>query len=468
MGKGKLRPPIVTVLGHVDHGKTTLLDAIRKTGVAAKEAGGITQSIGASVVKTKEGEEITFIDTPGHAAFSKMRSRGAEVADMAILVVAADDGVKPQTKEALSHIKKAKIPFIVSATKMDLSSANVKALQGQLEKESIKFEGKGGEVPLVEVSAKENKGLEDLLEIILLVSEVNEIKADKEGELEAVVIETGKDKRGVLVSIVVRSGTLKVGEKIVAEDLSCKVRGLFDDKGESKKEIFPGKPAQVLGFSSLPPIGAKVGTLKKEEKVVPEPKVSQRKVGAVEKGKIPVVFKAKSAGSLEAVLENLPERIVVVAANVGDVNESDVFLARGGKDTYIFTFGSKVPKGVRNLADEEGVSLESFEVIYELLERLEELVKGREVKILGQAEISATFPYNNKKVAGCKVISGRITKSDTLALMREERRVGFVKPVSMRKQKEEITEAKTGEEFGIIFKPELDFDKGDMLVSVKK
>src|SRR3990172_5876534 len=208
MEKGQTRPPIATVLGHVDHGKTTLLDAVRKTNVASREAGGITQSIGASQVTTKEGKKITFIDTPGHAAFTNMRSRGAKVADIAVLVVASEEGVKPQTKEALQIIKEAKVPYMVAATKIDLASADPDAAKEQLEKEGVSFEGRGGDVPFVALSAKTGKGIEELLETLSLVSEVHDIKADSQGELEAVVLETSKDKRGLLVSVVVRNGTL--------------------------------------------------------------------------------------------------------------------------------------------------------------------------------------------------------------------------------------------------------------------
>jgi translation initiation factor IF-2 len=253
-----LRPPIVSVLGHVDHGKTTLLDYIRKTSVAEKEVGGITQSTGASKVKTKDGKEITFIDTPGHAAFSNMRSRGAKVADIAILVVAADDGVKPQTKEALEYILSSQIPFIVAATKTDLSSSSVDNVRNQLEKEGVSFEGRGGEIPLVVVSGKTGKGVDDLLEVVGLVAELHEIKGNTNDDLQAVVIETGKDKGGPTVTVVVRNGSLKVGDQVIAETTKAKIRGLFDFKGKSVKSCLPGDSCLILGFSELPPVGSRV------------------------------------------------------------------------------------------------------------------------------------------------------------------------------------------------------------------
>ena len=233
---GSLRPPIVTILGHVDHGKTTLLDAIRKTNVAGKETGGITQSTLASQVVRPEGKKITFIDTPGHAVFSQMRARGAKVADLAVLVVSADDGVKPQTKEALGYIKETNTPFLVVITKIDLPQVNIEKAKGQIEKEGVSFEGKGGNTPLILVSAKSGKGINDLVEMILLVSEVNAIAGDAEGVLEGLVIETSKDKRGPVVSVVITNGTIKVGMDVAGGDINAKVRGLFDHLGKTIKK----------------------------------------------------------------------------------------------------------------------------------------------------------------------------------------------------------------------------------------
>lgn len=459
----KLRPPIVTVLGHVDHGKTTLLDAVRKIKVATKEAGGITQSIGASVVTTKEGKKITFIDTPGHVAFYSMRSRGAKVADIAILVVAADDGVKPQTKEALKHITEAEIPYIVAITKIDLPSADVNSVRGQLEKIGVLFEGRGGQVPQLAVSGKTGKGIEALLEMVVLVAEVNEIKADPQEELEAVVIETSKDKRGPLVSVVVRDGTLSVAREIVADGVSGKVRGLFDDKGKRIKQAIPGYPGQILGFGELPPVGSRVTFLGEEKKIQ---KKEGRALGKeVGEGQIPFIIKAQTKGSLEAILENLPEKAVVISSGVGEVNESDIFLAKPA-EAYILAFETKVSSTVAKLAETEGVSIEKFDVIYKLFEKTEELIKESEKEVFGKAEVLASFPYDDKKVAGCKVVSGRITKARSLILMRDEKELGEAKIVSMKKQKQAITEAKEGEEFGVVLEPQLDFKIGDMLVSV--
>jgi len=461
------RPPIVAILGHVDHGKTTLLDAIRKTKVAIKEAGGITQSIGASVARTKEGKRITFIDTPGHAAFTKMRSRGAMVADLAVLVVDASDGVKPQTLESLEIIKQVKIPFLVGITKIDLPAANVEGVLGQLEKQMVLFEGRGGDTPYLPLSAKTGKGIDELLETISLLAEVKGIKGDASSPLEAVVIETLKDKKGLLASVVVRNGTLKVGEIIYADKLEAKVRGLTDFSGEPVKEILPGEPGQILGFAELPSIGTILSTDKNltlSEKVEIKKKDVYRKIA---KDEIPVLLKTENTGAMEALQTSLPPKIIVVDASVGEVLGSDVLMAKS-TGARIFAFESKVSTDVLKLAEAEGVKIEKFEVIYELLDRLNELLKKGLVEILGQAEIINSFPFNDKKIAGCRVLSGKISKGSLLILKRKEKELGKVKAISLKKQKTEINEAKGGEEFGVLFEPQLDFNLGDMLVSVNK
>lgn len=461
MQKKNKRIPVVSVLGHVDHGKTTLLDAIRKTRVALREKGGITQGIGASVVKTKEGRKITFIDTPGHAAFEKMRSRGAKVADIAILVVAADDGVKPQTKEAIKHIKEAQTPLIVAFTKIDLPTANIESAKGQLEKEGILFEGRGGDTPFIEVSAKTDKGINELLELIILVTDVNEIAlSDK---FQSIVIETGKDNRGTLVSVVVRSGLLKIGQVVKAGGKVAKIRGLFDDSGVSVREISQGEPCLILGFSEAPSVGSILTfsdskTGESDEEVRPV-------TPSVREGETAVLVKASNLGSLEAVLANLPAKIVAINTSIGDVNENDIFLAKASKSD-IFTFGLKVSGNIKKLAENEGVGIESFDIIYELIQRLEEIIQSKVKKIFGKASIMAEFPFDGKKIAGCKVVSGVIRKGDNVVLERNEVSVGAAKVISIKKQKEDATKVGQGEEFGALLSPQLDFKRGDMLLSV--
>ncbi|KKQ46708.1 MAG: Translation initiation factor IF-2 [Candidatus Woesebacteria bacterium GW2011_GWD1_38_10] len=467
----KPRPPIVTILGHVDHGKTTLLDSLRKSNVAVREAGGITQSIGASVVITKDGRRITFIDTPGHAAFAQMRSRGASACDIAVLIVAADDGVKPQTKEAIEIILKENIPFIVCLTKTDLQSADPDSAKDQLEKAGVLLEEKGGKIPYLEVSAKKDEGLEGLLEMILLLSDMNEIKADPDGSLDAFVVETKRDNRGSMASIVVMNGRLKVGEKILIDGVATRVRGLFDHTNNSVKEIFPGEPALILGFDKMPAIGAKICGLEGAAQNISNDSntgnVVENKKDAGDV-KLNLVIKSQSSGCLEALLSSIPEGVHIISSGVGEIIEADIFAAKSAKNCRLFAFEVKVPVGISKLADTEGVKIESFDIIYKLIERLDEILKEGVEEILGKAEIIAAFPFENRKVAGCKVIQGKIGKDTILKLIRNEIVLGEVKATSMKKEKKDITEAKQGEEFGVIFQPQLDFVAGDMVVSVRR
>ncbi len=462
------RPPIVVVLGHVDHGKTTLLDAVRKTNIAGGEAGGITQAIGASVVTTKDGKKITFIDTPGHAAFTKMRGRGAKIADIAVLVVAQDDGVAPQTKEAIQIIRDAKIPFLVAGTKADVAGVNPEMLRGLLEKEQVFFEGRGGDTPFVSVSAKTGTGVDDLIEMIILMSEVIDLKGDSTADLEGVVIESNKEKMGPVASVVVRNGSIKVGQAIFAEEVLCRVRGLFDDHGKSIREVLPGYPAKVIGFSQIPPVGARVGENPEASSGSVPPKArGYFDLRRLKEDEIPIIIKASNAGALEAIIASIPPKIVVVDSGVGEINSSDVIAAKTG-NAFIFSFESKIGNDVAKLAEAENVRLERFEIIYELIQRLEEILKKGKIQEIGRANILASFPFNNKKVAGAKVISGRITKGDAVLLLRNEKTVGKAKIISIRKQKNEVTSVGPSEEFGAIIEPQLDFVVGDVIVSVTK
>lgn len=459
------RPPIVVVLGHVDHGKTTLLDAIRKTDVASHESGGITQAIGASVITTKDGKKVTFIDTPGHAAFTKMRSRGAQVADVAILVVAQDDGVQPQTKEALKIIKEAKIPFVVAGTKADVPGVNSEKLKGELEKEEVFFEGRGGDIPFVSISAKTKSGLDELIETVTLIADVAEVKGDTDSPLEAVVIESGKEKMGSVATIVVRNGSIKIGDKIYAEKLECKVRAIFNDKGISVKSIAPGEPAKIMGFSEVPPVGSLISSVTSEgEAVGPHRALGDNR--RLQDDEIPVIIKAGNAGSLEAILASLPKKVVVVDSGVGEVTTSDVINAKTG-NAYIFAFESKIPGEVAKLAEAEKIKVQRFDIIYELLQTVDEIMKKGKVEIVGKAEVLASFPFDNKKVAGSKVIEGRISKGDSLVLNRGDKEIGKTRAISLKKQKQEIGSVGQSEEFGVIMEPQLDFQVGDVIVSVR-
>ncbi|MDP3918170.1 MAG: GTP-binding protein [Candidatus Woesebacteria bacterium] len=451
------RSPIVVVLGHVDHGKTSLLDALRQTSVTASEAGGITQSIGASVVKG-----ITFVDTPGHAAFSKMRSRGSKLADIALLVLDSSDGVKPQTKEAIEHINDAKIPFIVVFTKTDLPAASIEVALAELEKNGILFEGRGGQTPYLGISAKKKEGLNELLDLIKLLSEVNSIESDDEADLEAVVIETAREKGGNMVSVVVRNGKLVVGKEIYSGQTKGKIKGLFDYKNNPVKEILSGEPARILGFESLPQVGSVIT----DHEIDNQPHSAKASRGTVDKTKIPLYLKANNAGSLEALIASIPAEFAIIDASVGDVIESDILNAKSN-NAIIFVFESKVSSNIKKLAEMEKIKVERFEIIYELLQRLDEIVKSGLVEIIGKAEIVASFPFDGKRVAGSKIILGRIEKTGDIKLMRGETELGKIKILSIKKQKQEVQGASQGEECGIFFAPQLDFQIGDAIVAVK-
>src|SRR3989344_5714783 len=396
------RPPIVTVLGHVDHGKTTLLDVIRKTHIADREAGGITQGIGATQIKTSEGN-ITFIDTPGHEAFSGMRKRGTKVADIVILVVAADDGVMPQTREAIKYLLEGKLPFIVAFTKTDLPSAQVEVAKASLEKEGVFFEGHGGQVPSVLVSAKKQEGVSELIELIQLVAEVNDIKGDTAASLEAVVIEANKDKRGMVVSAVVKNGTIKQGMEISVDGQTARARGLFDQNNRPVKSALPGDPVVILGFSSLPLVGSTISSERKTSININP--INSYKTPKVGKEEVAVVLKVANSGSLEAVKYSLPKGVVVLKADVGDISETDVFFAKSS-GAIILAFEVKVPNNVKKLAENEGVILKSFKIIYELSDYLKEKLGQESLAIAGKADILAIFPYNKQTVARCKVTEG--------------------------------------------------------------
>lgn len=452
------RQPIVVVLGHVDHGKTSLLDALRNTNITSGEAGGITQSIGASVVNN-----ICFIDTPGHAIFSGMRSRGSKLADIALLIVDGSDGVKPQTKEAIAHINTVGLPFIVVITKIDLPAASIDVVLTELEKEGILFEGRGGQTPYIGVSAKKKEKLTDLLDLISLLADVNNIEGDPEADLEAFVIETNKDKGGNMVSLIVRNGKLRLGDEIYSENIKCKIKGIFDYQNKPIKEVLPGEPAKVLGFEGIPGVGALVTN----HIVDNQPHSAGASRGAFDKSKISLYIKANSAGSLEALVASIPQEFVVIEKSVGDVTESDVLNAKAN-NALIFVFESRIPGSVKKLAEMDKVKIFRFDIIYELLQKLDEIVKSGLIEILGRAEVLASFPFDGKKVAGCKVLQGRIEKTFDLRLERSEKEIGKITATSIKKQKQEVPGVGQGEEFGIFFHPQLDFQVGDVIIAIGK
>lgn len=479
--KEKMRPPIVTILGHVDHGKTSLLDFIRKSSVALKEHGGITQAIGAYQVEHK-GKLITFIDTPGHAAFEKMRSRGAKIADIAVLVVAADDGIMPQTTEAIKHILEAKVPMIVAINKIDLPGIDLKVqlekIKKQLSDQKVLVEEYGGDVPLVPLSAKTGQGVDDLLENIVLVSEINEIKGDPEAKPHAVVIESTLDKfKGPIATLLVRNGTLRRGDMIMLGGVKGKIRGMFDFAGKALETAGPSTPVEVLGLEGVPAVGVYLG---EDAAIVEKAQVLNllERLKQDKSSRLNLVIKADKAGSLEAVESSLQifnesgEHIKIVSSGTGDITDSDIKIAASVK-AIVLGFNVKVLASTQRLAETEQVLIRTYTIIYELIDEIEDVVEGMlkvgaVEEVYGSAQIVAEFPYGkNEKIAGCKVLDGQITKGPKVKILRGEEIVGETKIKSLKKVREEAVRVESGDECGMMFEPKIDFQIGDLVKSFR-
>lgn len=477
----KYRPPIVTVMGHVDHGKTTLLDALRKTNVASGEHGGITQHIGAYQLE-HNNQLITFIDTPGHAAFEQMRSRGAEAADIVVLVVAANDSVKPQTIEAIKHIQKAQKPIIVAITKIDIPNVNIDKVKKDLQVAEVLVEGLGGDTPLVEVAAPKGKGINDLLEVISLVWQMNPQETKPNDPLKAVVIESFMDKnRGSVVSAIVNQGTLFVGQKISVDNEVINIRALTDENGKNVSQALPSKPVEILGFKKVLEVGhiieEKTETAVSKEILTPA-SYDQIIARAQEaKDKFKIILKADVLGSLEAILKNLPEKIMVITSTIGEISQNDITTAKVAQ-APIIAFNLNVPNQIKLQAEREKVVIHGYNVIYELLNDMIDVAEGftqakEEAKIKGKAKIVATFDIEgspreaSKKVAGSMVTFGKIRLGDRIFLThtrgntREEAKIS-----SLKRFKKDIDIVSNGQDCGIIFTPILDFEVGDILESV--
>ncbi|OGE62557.1 translation initiation factor IF-2 [Candidatus Daviesbacteria bacterium RIFCSPLOWO2_01_FULL_41_32] len=485
-----VRPPIVTILGHVDHGKTTLLDFIRKASVAAKEHGGITQHIGAYQVEIPrqarddfaENRKITFIDTPGHAAFEKMRSRGANVADIAILVVAIDDGLMPQTVEAIKHIQGAKVPVIVAVNKTDLQGIDQKVqlakIKKQLSDQKINLEEYGGDTPFLPLSAKTGEGVDKLLEMILLVSEMHELKGDPALPPAGVIIEATLDKfKGPIATILIRNGTLKKGDQIEVGEIKSKVRGMFDWSGKPVNSAGPSTPVEVLGLEAVPGVGAVLG----EPAEVKEAEILQSLVEKLQQGNtktLKVIIKADKQGSLEAIQASLEkfntERKIVdyIATGTGDIGEENIKLA-SSVGAIVIGFNVKVAPTAQKMAENEHVLIRTYNIIYELLEDVEEVVNtllevGQLEEVLGKANIIAEFPHGKlEKIAGCRMIEGIIAKGQKIRVMREGVLLGETKLKSLKKVKEEVNKVEKGNDCGMLFDPPVDFAIGDVVESFR-
>jgi translation initiation factor IF-2 len=479
----KTRPPIIAVLGHVDHGKTTLLDYIRHTKVQETEAGGITQHIGAYQIEFK-GQALTFIDTPGHAAFNKMRQRGAEVTDIVILVISAKDGVQPQTVESIRYIKEAKVPFIVALNKMDLEGADSAKVKTQLAEEEVVIREFGGDVDTVEISAKTGKGVDELLENVTVLAELLELEADDEVPLEAVVIEATKDQyKGPVARVIVKQGTLKVRQEIIADGIEGRVRSLTNELGQSLNQVKPGEPAEVLGLSDVPEVGVLLQDIQaeypqEEIKSESEEEFSWSDVDLESlmnnKEKLNLIVKADVKGTLEAIVNSLGEdTIELIRAGVGPLTESDLELAETS-DAVVIVFGQPVSSKMKRLAQQLGVIVKQYDIIYHLLEDLEEqmlkLMDPHYGEIdLGEAEILKVFDFGDQKVAGIRVKTGEINKHDKLYLKRDGEIIARPVITTMKHGKDEIETVKAKSEAGLSFKNKnLDFKKGDIIVAYKK
>lgn len=487
------RPAVVTILGHVDHGKTTLLDAIRHTNVAAGEAGGITQHIGAYQAE-HNGHLITFLDTPGHAAFTAMRARGAQGADIVILVVAAEDGVMPQTREAISHAKAARVPIIVALNKIDRPDANPDFVKHQLAELGLVPDEWDGNTIVVPVSAKQKKGLDDLLEAIVLVSESIDIRANPNGKVIGTVIEAQVDKaKGVVATLLVQNGTLMMGDTVIVGETYGKIRAMFDFRGKKIRSAGPSTPVQVMGIAEVPPAGeifqvvpnehearAILETRKKEtsqtattsSKATLEELFAKFKAGEVRE--LPLIIKADVQGSLEPVMSELNElgkgeiKINILHAETGNISESDVMLAVASK-AIVIGFNVQADSAARNLAEQEGVSIRLYDIIYRMTEDIEKALKGmlepalKEVEV-GQALVRAIFKINKVgTVAGCRVTQGEIRRNCKVRVKRGDKQIFDGEVSSLKREKDDVKEVRQGLDCGISLKNFNDILEGDVL-----
>lgn len=456
------RPPIIVILGHVDHGKTSLLDYLRQSHVAAGEAGGITQHISAFQLNTKAYGLITFIDTPGHAAFSAMRSRGSHLADIAILVIAADDGVMPQTKESIQFIKDTGIPYLVAITKIDLPGSDPARIKTQLSELGVFVEGSGGNVPCVNISVKTGQGINDLLETLSLLSQLHPKSADSEDSLECQVIESRLDsQKGPLSRVLVYRGTLRVGQILFQAAQIGKVKTLFDSLGQRIEAATPSTPVEILGLTAVPEVGSFIYDQSKSS--LPSPK-SPPKTSSVD-SRLKIILKTDTLGSLEAISVSLDPAVEVLSRGVGDINENDIHLAANSQ-ALVLGFNVKAGSSVAKLAEVDHVALQTFKIIYELIDFVVDHLQPQTREIItGQASILAEFKFNSDRVAGCKVTSGTLVKADKFRLLRGQVVLGEARFRTFKQGKNDITSAKSGQEFGAVFSPRLDFKVGDTIIA---
>ncbi|MCS7243461.1 MAG: translation initiation factor IF-2 [Candidatus Calescibacterium sp.] len=486
------RPPVVTIMGHVDHGKTTLLDTIRKTNVANLEAGGITQHIGAYQIEFMS-KKITFIDTPGHEAFTTLRARGTMVTDIVILVVAADDGVMPQTIEAINHAKAAGVPIIVAINKIDKPNANIDRVKNQLVTYGLIPEEWGGQTPFVEISAKAGKNINTLLEIVLLVAELMELKANAAGKPEGIVIESKLDKnRGPVATIIVKKGILKPGMTFYIGKTWGKIRAMYNERGQQLKEATPSTPVEIIGIAQVPNAGERLIVVE-NEKIAKEIAIENQKIEEYNKKfsksfsiqdilsklhnsetfLINIILKTDTQGSLEAIKTMIEKMVTdkvkptIIHSAIGNISDSDVLLAKAS-NAIIVGFNTKIEANAKKIIEKENIPIYIHNVIYELIENLKKLIEGKikpeEIETeIGEVQIKQVFKVKNGKVAGCYVLNGKITRDSKIIIERNREKIfeGYIE--SLRRFQEDVKEVIQGYECGIKIKDFNDIQVGDII-----
>ena len=493
------RPPVITIMGHVDHGKTSLLDKIRSTKVADKEAGGITQHVGAYQVE-KNGKKITFVDTPGHAAFTEMRARGAQATDIVIIVVAADDGVMPQTKEAIAHTKAAGVPMIVALNKMDKESANPDNVKSQLAEIGVMATDWGGEYEFVPVSAHTGMGIDDLLETILLQAEVMELKANPKLDAKAVVVEASLEKGfGPVANVIIKNGTLKVGDNVIVGKTYGRIKAIRLDDGSNTKAIGPSTPAAIVGLNEVPGAGEELSVMAtdKEVRELAEKRAEFERAKVLSKSTkatlddlsaliaegqlkaLPVIIKADVQGSLEAIkgslekLRNEEVKVNIIHEGVGGVTESDLTLADASEHAVVLGFNVRPTGAVKKKAKELGIEIRTYSIIYDLLDEVKALLGGMmspviSEEVTGQADVRETFVVGKVgTIAGCKVSDGVITRNSKARLIRDGVVVYESKIASLKRHTDDVKEVKNGYECGIMLENFNDIKEGDVIETFK-
>jgi len=482
------RPPIVAVMGHIDHGKSTLLDYIRKTNITETETGGITQRISAYEVIHKdengENKKITFLDTPGHEAFSKMRERGAEIADIAILVVSATEGVKPQTIEAWKTIVESKIPYIVAINKIDLPGANVEKIKTELAENEIYLENYGGTVPYAEISAKTGTGVDNLLSLILILTEMETLTGNTKEEASGFVIEVNLDsRRGIMATLIIKNGTIKKGMTVAVENSTCSTRIIENFKGETIDEASFSSPVRIVGFDKMPRVGALFKTFQKKREAeeyaenFKEGKKSEPMGVESTKKIIPIILKADVAGSIEAIekeitkIQNDTAEFKIVGKGIGPISESDIKGVSSGEEAIVIGFNVKADKSAIEMAEKRSITISFFDIIYKMTEWLQTQMEERRprietVEITGRAKIIRAFSRTKERqIVGGKVVEGQINLNSTVKIMRREFEIGRGKIINLEKSKTKTSTVEEGSEFGMMIESKIEIVAGDVLES---